>query len=235
MTQPKRGVLQLGFEVHLWRILPDLGIVDDSTDLREVEALQEAPYAVFPVFRTICVWIPAADLFVWPSLQVYQSKPKLTVEIRLPSGCPLAKSYPYSKESDLPWYEERYRNVTFFIEHGYPNFEFGVSVPKAFADERIKAGGFGSACIEYREEEIYGQFRLVIGRFPSNVFGPYFPESARFGEFVKHLRRSKLFEKNRKANFEKLGWEFDDHHEYYASPSTAKHKYMEIEIFNHEQ
>jgi hypothetical protein len=233
LTEPKRGVLHLGFEVQLWRILPDLGVIDDSTDLGEVEALQAAPYAVFPRFRELCVWIPTADLFVWPSLHEYQSKLKLHVDIKLPAGCPLAKSWP----NEIPslYEEERYRRVTFFIEPGYPGFEFGLSVPKEFADERIKAGGFGSACIEYKEEEIYRQFRLVIGRFPSNFFGPYCSKSASFGEFEKHLRTLKSFEKNRKADFERLGWEFDDHRDYFTSFLTAKHKYTEIEIFTREE
>jgi hypothetical protein len=234
ISRPKRGVFNLGFEVDLGQIFLDLGIIDGSTNWEEVVAPQELPYPTFPTFRALCVWIPEANLYVWPSLQKYQSELKLSMCIQLPPGCPLAKSL-LEKFTSL-YSEESSRKVTFFIEPGYPDFEFGISVPKEFADERIKAGGFGSACIEYKEEEIYRQFRLVVGRFPSNIFAPYFPEplSVSFGEFEKHLRRLKSFEKNRKTNFEELGWEFEDHNEYNASLSTAKHKYMKIEIFNSE-
>jgi hypothetical protein len=111
-------------------------------------------------FRAACVWIPEANLLVWPSIQKYQSKLELNVTIRLPSKCPLAESIHrdllsrYREHLDVVEdREEGLREVEFFIEDAYPDFEFGLYVPKAFAEERIKTGGFGNACTEYKEKE----------------------------------------------------------------------------------
>jgi hypothetical protein len=97
---------------------------------------------------------------VWPSIQKYQSKLELNVTIRLPSKCPLAESIHrdllsrYREHLDVVEdREEGLREVEFFIEDAYPDFEFGLYVPKAFAEERIKTGGFGNACTEYKEKE----------------------------------------------------------------------------------
>ncbi len=92
LSEPKRGVFHLGFDADLGSILLDLGIIDRSTDWEQIVALKEAPHSDFPHFRAACVWIPEANLLVWPSIQVYQSKLELDVTIRLPLGCPLAES-----------------------------------------------------------------------------------------------------------------------------------------------
>jgi hypothetical protein len=196
LSEPKRGVLHLGFDANLGSIFLDLGIIDHSTDWNQIVALQEAPYAAFPNFRALCVCIPEANLLVWPTIQKYQSKLELNVPIRLPLGCPLAESIHrdafsrYGEEHREVGlrHEERTREVEFFIEDGYPNCEFGLWVPKAFAEERIKAGGFGSACVECKEEELYQQFKLVVGRFPATLFRPRFREHESFREFVRHQR-----------------------------------------------
>jgi len=236
LSRPKRGVFHLIFNVDLGAILLDLGVIDDSTDWDQIVALQKTPYEAFPKLRMVCVWIPEANLFVWPSLQEYQSELKLTVDIQLPPGCPLAKSCTYPEDGIYSGLEERHRNVTFFIEPGYPNFEFGLSVPKAFADSQIKAGGFGSACLESKEKEIYGQFRLVIGHFPLDLFPPYCPWPApSVREFHKQLSALKLFQENRKTRLEQLGWKLVDLSEYSSGSFVANHKYMEIEIFDREQ
>jgi hypothetical protein len=52
--------------------------------------------------------------------------------------------------------EERMREVEFFIEDGYPDYKFGVCVPKAFAEERIKAGGFGVLALNTRRKSFTG-------------------------------------------------------------------------------
>jgi len=244
LSEPKKGVFHLGFDADLGSILLDLGIIDHSTDWEQIVALQESPHSDFPHFRAACVWIPEANLLVWPSIQVYQSKLELNVTIRLPSGCPLAESVHRDMRSryDDPeaglYSEERMRKVEFFIEDGYPDFEFGLYVPKAFAQERIKTGGFGSACAKYEEKEIYGQFKLVVGRFPAFLFRPHFPEHESFRLFVKHLDALREFDKALKERFEQLGWEFDEgdaERAWRRETPMAKHKYMEIEIFNRER
>lgn len=244
LSEPKGGVFHLGFDADLGSILLDLGVIDHSTDWDEIVALQKAPYAAFPKFRAACVWIPEANLLVWPSIQAYQSKLKLNVTIRLPSKCPLAESIHrdlsscYGDCELAESQEERSREVEFFIEDGYPNYEFGLYVPKAFAEERIKAGGFGNACAEYEEKKLYGQFRLVVGRFPANLFRPRIPEHESFRLFVKHLDALREFDKALKERFEQLGWEFDEGNAERAwrrKTPMAKHKYMEIEIFNRER
>lgn len=244
LSEPKRGVLHLGFDVDLGSILLDLGVIDHSTDWEQIVVLQESPHSDFPHFRAACVWIPEANLFVWPSIQVYQSKIELNVRIPLPSGCPLEESIHRdvrSRYGDLVaglYSEAQMREVEFFIEDGYPDFEFGLYVPKAFAAERIKTGGFGSACASYKEEEIYGQFRLVIGRFPAVLFRPRIPEREPFRLFVKHLDALRKFDKALKERFEQLGWEYDDgdvERSWRYDTPMAKHKYMEIEIYNRER
>lgn len=259
LSEPKRGVFHLGFDADLASILLDLGVIDSSTDLGAIEALQEAPYAAFPHFSAICVWIPEVNLLVWPSIQVYQSKLELNVTIRLPLGCPLGESihrehlshgweeddgFPLWEErrrrweESLPFLEQRDREVKFFIEDGYPEYKFGLWVPKVFAEERIKAGGFGSACEEYKEEELYGQFKLIVGRFPADLFRPLFPKYEPFRQFVRHLHALREFDKILKDRFEKLGWTLEDHEEKEYLPrdvEIAKHKYMEIEIYNRER
>jgi hypothetical protein len=244
LSEPKGGVFHLGFDVDLGSILLDLGIIDHSTDWEQIVALQESPHSDFPHFRAACVWIPEANLLVWPCIQAYQSKLELNVTIRLPSKCPLAESIHrdlVSRYDDCDLAasrEERSREVEFFIEDGYPDFEFGLYVPKEFAEERIRAGGFGNACVEYEEKEIYGQFRLVIGRFPAVLFRPRIPEHESFRLFVKHLDALRKFDKTLKERFEQLGWQVEEGDGLrtwrYDTP-MAKHKYMEIEIFNRER
>lgn len=244
LSEPKGGVFHLGFDVDLGSILLDLGIIDHSTDWEQIVALQGSPHSDFPHFRAACVSIPEANLLVWPSIQVYQSKLELEVTIRLPSECPLAESIhrdSVSRYDDCELAasgEERSREIEFFIEGGYPDFEFGLYVPKAFAEERIRAGGFGNACLEYEEKEIYGQFRLVVGRFPAVLFRPRIPEHESFRLFVKHLDALRKFDKALKERFEGLGWTLENHEEKEYLPhdvEIAKHKYMEIEIFNRER
>lgn len=236
LSEPKMGVRHLGFDADMRSILLDLGVIDESTDWQEIDALNEAPYAAYPRFRTACVWIPEANLLVWPSIQSYQSKLNLNVTIRLPSKCPLAESL--QRDLSSRYVEERNREVEFFIEDGYPDYEFGLWIPKAFAEERIKAGGFGDACTEYEEKELYGQYRLVVGRFPAILFRPHFPEGEPFGQYIKHLRDLSEFNKFLKDRFENLGWTLEDHEDnewLSRDHEIAKHKYMQIEIFNRER
>ena len=245
LSEPKVGVRWLCFDADLGSILLDLGVIDHSTDWNEIVALQKAPHSDFPHFRTAGVWIPEANLLVWPSLQIYQSKLKLHVWIRLPSKCPLSESIHrdllsrYKQHFDVVEdREEGRREVEFFIEDGYPDFEFGLYVPKAFAEERIKAGGFGITCAEYKEEEIYGQFKLVVGRFPAVLFRPHFPLLTSVRESERKWRVLDEFDGTLKEKFESLGWTLEDHELNEHLPrevERAKHRYMEIEIDNRER
>jgi hypothetical protein len=234
LFKPKRGVLQLGFVADLGSILLDLGIIDHSTDWDEIVALQKVPYKVFPHFIADGFWILEANLIVWPSLQKYQSKFELNVTIRLPKECPLAESLHRnsSRQSEgvkplAEFLEEENRKVEFFIEDGYPENRFGLWVPKAFAEERIRAGGFGSACTEYNER--FGQFQLVVGRFPATLFRPRFPEHESLRRVEKYWDDMREFDKSLDEHFERLGWKSNKY-----SPG-AENKYMRIVIFNHEQ
>ena len=246
LSEPKRGVFHLHFNADLERILLDLGIIDLSTDWKEFVALQKAPDVAFPIFRTSCVLIPEANLLVWPSIQKYQSKLELNVPIRLPIGCPLAESVHrdllsrYGQHFDVVAdHEDGMREVQFFIEDAYSDFEFGLYVPTAFAEERITTGGFGSACVEYSKKggDFFGKFRLVVGRSPATLFGPRFPEHESFRQYVRHRRAKREFSKILKDRFESRGWVLEDHEKNEYLPGDleiAKHKYMEIEIFDRE-
>lgn len=250
LLEPKGGVRCLSFDVDLGSILWDLGVIDSSTDMKQIDTLVKRPYAAFPHLRETCVWIPQANLLVWPGIQDYQSQSKLAlnVAILLPAECPLAESIHrdvssrYGEEHRdslrLEEVEEATRMVKFFIEDGYPDYAFGLRVPKAFAEERIKAGGFANVCTEYKEEERYEQFRLVVGRFPADLFRPHFPENAPFRKLLRQMRAQGKFDKRLKDRFEELGWTLEDHQRSEHLPpeiEVAKHKYMEIEIDNRER
>jgi hypothetical protein len=221
---PKRGVLQFILKAKLGSMLLDLGIIDQSTNADEIIALQKLPGAAYPLFEARCVWIPEANLYVWPSLQIYQSIPQLNLPIRLPLGCCLGESI--HKNHHGFWSEEEDREVEFFIEYGYPESKFGLRIPIAFAEERIKAGGFGSACVDMKER--LGRFELTVGHLPTNLFRPYVPDYA-IRDYVKHGDALREFDKGLDEHFEQLGWEI--------RPNTriAIHKYMVISIDNSER
>jgi hypothetical protein len=236
LFKPKGGVLHLRVAADLGGMLLDLGIIDHSTNRDEIVALQEVPVAVFPVFVADSYWIPEANLIVWPSIQEYRSKFELNVTIRLPKGCPFAESLhrESSRHSEgvrplAEFLEDDDRKVKFFVEDGYPEHKFGLWVPKAFAEERIKAGGFGSACIEYKER--FGQFQLVVGRFPFNLFCQHFPEREPGRNYERYLDAQRAFYERLKVHCEQLGWESEGTGFF----TTAKHKYMTTVLLNREQ
>ena len=232
--EPKegQGVLRLRFEVDLGRILLDLGIIDQATNWNQISALYqpdpESSGLYFPTYRESCEWIPDAKVFFWPSRSFHQSRLDLSLFLQLPSGCPLARTH---VKRDTPFSdEEAYCQITFFIK----GHTFGVRVPKDFVDARLASGGFGTACLESNYVFDCGQFDLVVGNLPYSLFRP---TCKGLGD-EERRRYSKVLE-NRKACFENSGWALEDSEEPEV-PTTrgleiAKHKYMQIEIFNRER
>lgn len=236
LSEPKesQGVLRLRFEADLGRILLDLGIIDHATNWEEISALyQPDPQSrglCFPTYRESCEWIPDAKAFFWPSRSVHQSRIDLGLFLQLPAGCPLARTYVKREPSFSDDTEEAYCQIRFFIR----GHTFGVCVPKNFVDARLASGGLGDACVESNYVFDCGQFDLVVGHLPYSLFRPVC-EGLSDAERKKY---SRVLE-NRKAYFESCGWSLEDHEEPEV-PTTrgleiAKHKYMQIEIFNREQ
>jgi len=237
LSEPKesQGVLRLRFEADLGRILLDLGIIDHATNWDEISALyQPNPQSrglYFPTYRESCEWIPDAKVFFWPSRSVHQSRLDLGLFLQLPAGCPLAKTYVKREPSFSDDTEEAYCQIRFFIEGN----TFGVRVPKAFVDAGLASGGFGDACLDSKYVFDCGQFDLVVGRLPSEfiLFRP-----ARTGFSIRERKRYLRILRNRKEIFANDGWVLQEHDEpeiQLWEHEIAKHKYMEIEIFNRER
>jgi hypothetical protein len=235
LSEPKesQGVLWLRFEADLGLILLDLGIIDEATNWSEISALyQPDPQSRelhFPTYRESCEWIPDAKVFFWPSRSAHQSRLDLGLFLQLPSECPLAKTYVKREPSFSDDTEKAYCQIRFFIE----GHKFGVRVPQGFVDARLASGGLGNACLESNYVFDCGQFDLVVGNLPYSLFRP----ACKGFSDGERERYSRVLE-NRKAYFESCGWALEGHEEPEV-PTTrgleiAKHKYMQIEIFNRE-
>jgi hypothetical protein len=233
--QAGQGVYGLSFTIDIRRILMDLGIIDDSTNMDEIHALHKPDAqgkSYFPTYIDSCEWLADAKVFYWPSMNRHQSELKVVLFLQLPPECPLARTY--IKKFDLQK-AEKYCRVRFFIK----NDEFGVRVPKKFVDARLKAGGLGDACLKSREDFNCGQFDLVVGHLPQ----PYFTfrhkfEVSMYPTFSARKHRQYLrYIECRTAHFESKGWTLKEENLSEIGIDgieNAEHKYMTIGIFNDE-
>jgi len=254
LERQKLGPQVLIFSVDLGLILSDLGIVNSEADWEEVVSLQktlftfpslplqivqEPPFSS-PWLLRKCVWIPEAHTYIWPDMQKFQTNLAFSETILVPSSRLLAECVPCGSECiDQP--KKDICEVSFFIgsgrmllrEHYELCFEYGLSVPSSFAKARLRAGGFGTSCMEAKENQPAGRHELILGRFPYHFVPPKDISTCCFLP-IGRLRREKQLERAWNAfgkYFQSMGWGLDTR----SYCFTARQRHLTITVYDTSQ